>query len=86
MIDTVKIYCEIDKDTYERINNSSIVKTAINKESGELLYSISNAHLEGSYSSNLCVRVCCSSEYSIFIERREVFDGIYYFYSKWVLS
>ena len=65
MIDTIKIYCEIDKDTCDRIDNCSIVKSALNKESGELLYSISNAHLEGSYSSSISVRVGCSSKYRL---------------------
>ena len=65
MIDTIKIYTEIDKNTYDYINNSSIVKSAIDKQTGELLYSISNAHLEGSYSSNLSVRACIGSKYRL---------------------
>lgn len=65
MIDTVKIYCEIDKGTYDRIFNLSIVKSAIDRKSGELLYTISNAHLEGSYSSSLSVRVGTSSKYRL---------------------
>ena len=57
MIDTVKIYTEINKETYLKIKNLSIVKSAVNRESGEELYNIVNAHLEGSYSSSLSVRV-----------------------------
>ncbi len=65
MIDTVKIYAEIDKTTYDIINNKSIVKTALNKETGEELYNIINGHLEGSYSSSLSVRVNCSAKYHL---------------------
>lgn len=65
MIDTIKIYCEIDKTIYDKISDFSIVKSAVNRESGELLYSITNSHLEGSYSSSLSVRVDCSAKYHI---------------------
>lgn len=57
MIDTVKIYSEIDKDTYLTIYNNSIIKTSYNKFDGEIYYEIINDHLEGSYDSRLSVRV-----------------------------
>lgn len=63
MIDTIKIYCEINKDTYFSIYNTSIVKTSYNKEDGEIFYEIVNDHLQGSYDSRLSVRVGCGSKY-----------------------
>ena len=65
MIDTVKIYAEIDDITYNKIKDSSIVKSAVNRETGEELYNIINGHLEGSYSSSLSVKVSCSSKYRL---------------------
>lgn len=56
MIDTVKIYTEIDETTYNTIKNYSIIKTSIDRGSGELLYEVINSHLEGSYSSSLSVK------------------------------
>lgn len=63
MIDTVKIYCEIDKNIYTTIKTKSIVKSAIDYSTGELLYDITNDSLECSYSSSLSVRVDCGSKY-----------------------
>jgi len=65
MIDTVKIYAEINKDIYDTISNMSIIKSAINRETGEELYNIINSHLEGSYSSSLSVKIGCSSKYRL---------------------
>lgn len=63
MIDTIKIYTEIDKNTYLAIYNTSIIKTSYNKEDGEVFYEIINDHLEGSFDSRLSVRVGCGSKY-----------------------
>lgn len=63
MIDTIKIYTEIDKATYLSIYNTSIIKTSYNKEDGEVFYEIINDHLEGSFDSRLSVRVGCGSKY-----------------------
>lgn len=57
MIDTIKIYCMINKDLYHVISNNSIIKTAYNSSNGEIYYKIINDKLEGSYSSSLSVRV-----------------------------
>ena len=65
MIDTVKIYCGINKDIYDVVYNKSIVKSSINKSSGEILYEIVNDSLEGSYSSSLSVRVGCAVKYHL---------------------
>lgn len=64
MIDTVKIYAEIDKDTYEKINSKSIVKTSYDNLTGELFYNITTGFLEGSYDNRLSVRVGCGAKYS----------------------
>lgn len=63
MIDTIKIYAEIDKTIYDEIKAKSIVKNSRNNCTGELLYEIINDHLEGSYDSRLSVRVGCGSKY-----------------------
>ena len=63
MIDTIKIYAEIPLNIHNEIYNKSIVKSSVNKKTGELLYQVINDHLEGSYSSSLSVRVGCGSKY-----------------------
>ena len=45
MIDTLKIYAEIDLQTYTYIKNKSIIKTSYSKGSGEVFYEIVNDHL-----------------------------------------
>ena len=64
MIDTIKIYCEIPFELYTQVYNKSVVKSSVDKKTGELMYEIINDHLEGSYSSKLSVRVGCGSKYS----------------------
>ena len=64
MIDTIKIYSEIDKETYDKINSLSIIKTSYNKSDGEIYYEIINDHLDGSFDSRLSVRVSCGSKYN----------------------
>ena len=63
MIDTVKIYCEIDRDTYEEIKSKSIVKSSVDFNRDLLLYEITNDSLIGSYDSRLSVRVGCGIKY-----------------------
>lgn len=63
MIDTIKIYTEIDKNIYDKIKSLSIVKNSIDNSKKVLLYEIINDHLEGSYDSRLSVRVGCGSKY-----------------------
>ena len=46
MIDTIKIYTEIDYQIYNQIQNKSIIKTSYCKGSGEIFYEIVNDHLE----------------------------------------
>ena len=64
MIDTIKIYSEIDEETYNKINSLSIIKTSYNKSDGEIYYEIINDHLDGSFDSRLSVRVSCGSKYN----------------------
>jgi len=65
LIDTIKIYANVSSKIYDIISNSSIVKTSYSKADGEVFYEIINDHLQGSYSSSLSVRVCCSSKYGL---------------------
>ena len=64
MIDTIKIYSEIDKKTYDKIYSLSIIKMSYDNSTKDIFYEIINDHLEGSYSSKLSVRVGCGSKYS----------------------
>lgn len=64
MIDTIKIYAEISKEIYNKIYNMSIIKSSHNNKTKELLYEIINDHLEGSYSSNLSVRIGSGVKYN----------------------
>lgn len=57
MIDTIKLVTMINKNTYEKVYNNSIIKTSYNSSTGEIYYKIINDRLEGSYSSSLSVRV-----------------------------
>lgn len=63
MIDTIKIYTEIDKKMHDKIKSMSIVKSSIDNSTNELQYEIINDHLEGSFDSRLSVRVGCGSKY-----------------------
>ena len=63
MIDTIKIYSEIDFNIYDKIKSLSIVKNSIDNSKNQLLYEIINDHLDGSYDSRLSVRVGCGSKY-----------------------
>lgn len=63
MIDTIKIVSMIDKNTYDKISNNSIIKTSYKKSTKEIFYEIVNDHLEGSYSSSLSVRVGQGAKY-----------------------
>ena len=40
MIDTIKIYTMINKNTYDKIYNNSIIKSSYNKKDGEIYYEI----------------------------------------------
>ena len=63
MIDTIKIYTEIDKKLYDEIKSKSIVKSSINNNTKEIIYEITNDHLQGSYDSRLSVRTDCGVKY-----------------------
>ena len=57
MIDTIKIYTEIDEETHNKIKSKSIVKSSVNNNTKDVLYEITNDHLQGSFESRLSVRV-----------------------------
>ena len=46
MIDSIKIYSEIDVYTYEKIHSMSIIKTAFDNNTKDIFYEIINDHLE----------------------------------------
>lgn len=46
MVDTIKIISMIDKNTYDKISNNSIIKTSYKKSTQEIFYEIVNDHLE----------------------------------------
>lgn len=45
MVDTIKIVTMIDKYTYDKISNNSIIKTSYKKSTQEVFYEIVNDHL-----------------------------------------
>lgn len=46
MIDTIKIYAEINRETYDKIKSLSIVKSSVDNSKQLLQYEIINDHLE----------------------------------------
>lgn len=63
MIDTIKIYTEIDKETHSKIKSKSIIKSSIDNNTNKIIYEITNDHLKGSFDSRLSVRTDCGSKY-----------------------
>lgn len=57
MIDTIKMVTMIPFNVFTCLLNSSTVKTAIDNETGEIFYKIINDTIEGSYSSNIIIRI-----------------------------
>ncbi len=57
MVDTIKIFCQIDKNTYNHIKSKSTIKTSYNNGTGKVYYEIINDSLKGTYDSSLSVRV-----------------------------
>ena len=82
MIDTVKIYTNIDKNIYDIIKNNSIVKTSYHNKTGEIFYNIINDHLKGSYDSSLSVRVDIGSKYRFISGYVLELEGSYHIISK----
>ena len=63
MIDTVKIVSMIDFNTYNKIQNSSIIKTSYDNATKEIFYTIINDKIEGTYNSSISVRVGEGAKY-----------------------
>lgn len=57
LIDTVKIFTQINKNTYDIIKYKSKIKTCFNVSEEKIYYEIINDKLKGSYDSSLSVRV-----------------------------
>lgn len=91
MIDTIKIFTQIDKNTYDVISKKSNIKCMYNKDSGEIFYEIINDSLKGTYDNSLSVRVsrgekykfinsyCLEAEgsYHKIIKGHNAYDGFY---------
>ena len=56
MIDTIKIFSKISKETYEKIKKKSDIKRGFSADTGEVYYDIINSHLKGSFDTNISVR------------------------------
>lgn len=78
MIDTIKIVSMINKNTYDKISNNSIIKTSYKKSTKEIFYEIVNDHLEGSYSSSLSVRVGKGEKYKFVGQYYIEIEGSYH--------
>lgn len=63
MIDTLKIVSMIDLKTYKAIKSQSVIKTSYHNATGEILYTIINDSLQGSYGSSISVRVGDGAKY-----------------------
>lgn len=63
MIDTVKIYAEIDESLYNKIHDNSIIRTSFDNSTGEVFYNITTGFLVGSFDNRLSVRVDTGSKY-----------------------
>lgn len=63
MIDTVKIYTQITKELYQKIEFCQNHKICYNKSTGQLFYDITSDNLEGSYSTSLSVKVGEGAKY-----------------------
>ena len=66
MIDTVKIYTQITKELYQKIEFCQNHKVCYNKSTGQLFYDITSDNLEGSYSTSLSVKVGDGAKYGFF--------------------
>jgi hypothetical protein len=63
MIDTTKIYTFISEEIYNIIKFSSDIKCMYNDSKKEIYYQIVNSSLNGTYDSNLSVRVDTADKY-----------------------
>lgn len=91
MIDTVRMFSQIDKTLYNKIKNQSTIKTSYNMGTGEIFYEIINDSLKGSFDSSLSVRVLEGELYNLnnkfiiliegsyhkIIKGQNAFDGFY---------
>ena len=76
MIDTVNIVCAIYEETFNYLASYSTVKTSINLHSDIVLYSIFTDKVEGSYSSNLVVKIGSGVKYNFFDEEFHYYISI----------
>lgn len=65
MIDTVKIFTFINKQTYKKVKYCSDVKCMYNNSDGKLYYEITSTSLQGTYDNRFHVRVDEASRYGL---------------------
>lgn len=63
MIDTIKIFTQINERIYKIIHYNSNVMQKFNESTGELFYKITTDDLKGTYDSNIHIGVGCGSKY-----------------------
>lgn len=78
MIDTLKIITMINEKTYKLIKSQSIIKTSYHNATGEILYTIVNDSLEGSYGSSISVRVGDGTKYKFVNQYYIEIEGSYH--------
>lgn len=64
MIDTIKIYTQIDKILYTKIKKQQTICQKFNESTGELFYKIVTDDLKGTYESNIHVGVGSGIKYN----------------------
>lgn len=78
MIDTIKIYTMIDKKTFDKINSISIVRSSIDRRTGELHYEINSNKLIGSYSNTVNIRTGDGGTYGFKDKKYISIEGSYH--------
>lgn len=63
MLDTVRVFTKIDKNTFLKIKSSSVTSCRFREKTREIFYEISSDNLKGSYDSSLFVRADTGEKY-----------------------
>lgn len=63
MIDTVRIFTQIDEKTFLKIKSSSVTSCRFRENTREIFYEISSDNLKGSYDSSLFIRADIGEKY-----------------------
>lgn len=82
MIDTIKIISMIDYDTFNKIKNSSNIKTSYSNKTGQIFYTVINGNLQGMYNSSLSIRVGDGTKYKFINKFYIEIEGSYHKFIK----